>query len=257
MKIFDCFIFNHEIELLEIRLNIMDSVVDKFVITEGDKTFSGKPKTSHYLENKERFFKWEHKIIHNLITLPDANIPWDREIYSRNSALNLPIYEDEDLILMSDLDEIPNPKIIAEADKWVQSDGHFTFQQKCYTYYLNNFYSDKWFGTRAATYKYMKNKTIDDVREGTEDLSKLTGYLVSNGGWHFTYCGGTDMIKHKIDSFCDTQYNHPQILDNIDNNLNANQDIFFRGFRYQTMPIDNTFPDYILENQEKYKHLIK
>ena len=50
MKIFDCFIFNHEIELLEIRLNILNDYVDKFVITEGDMTFSGFPKESYFLK---------------------------------------------------------------------------------------------------------------------------------------------------------------------------------------------------------------
>ena len=63
MKIFDCFIFNHEIELLEMRMNILNDYVDKFVITEGDITFSGKPKESHFSNNRERFAKWEDKII--------------------------------------------------------------------------------------------------------------------------------------------------------------------------------------------------
>ena len=55
MRIFDCFIFNHEIELLEIRMNILGDYVDKFVITEGDTTFSGKPKESYFSNNRERY----------------------------------------------------------------------------------------------------------------------------------------------------------------------------------------------------------
>ena len=89
MRIFDCFIFNHEIELLEMRMNILNDYVDKFVITEGDITFSGKPKESHFSKNRERFSKWEDKIIHNQITLPDLPGPWDREIYSRNAMVNI------------------------------------------------------------------------------------------------------------------------------------------------------------------------
>ena len=64
--IYDCFIFNNEIELLDLRLNILSPFVDKFIITDGDTTFSGNPKESVYLKNKERFSKWEEKIIHNL-----------------------------------------------------------------------------------------------------------------------------------------------------------------------------------------------
>ena len=61
--IYDCFIFNNEIELLDLRLNILNPYVDKFIITEGDKTFSGIPKESVYLQNKDKFSKWEDKII--------------------------------------------------------------------------------------------------------------------------------------------------------------------------------------------------
>ena len=138
MKIYDCFIFNHEVEILEIRLNILDEFVDKFILTEGDKTFSGKPKKSFYLENKHRFKKWEDKIIHNFITIPECESPWDREIYSRNSMIKLDnIFEEDDLILTSDIDEIPNPEILSHKNEWISNDKHFTFQQRCYFYYLN------------------------------------------------------------------------------------------------------------------------
>ena len=115
MKIYDCFIFNHEIELLEIRLNILNDYVDKFIITEGDKTFSGLPKESNYLKNKKKFKKWEDKIIHNPIKIPELKIPWEREIFSRNAMIDLDVFEDNDLLIMSDSDEIPNPLIIKES----------------------------------------------------------------------------------------------------------------------------------------------
>ena len=57
-RVFDCFIFNNEIDLLEMRLNILDDVVDKFIIVEGNTTFSGNKKESNYLKNKDRFKKW-------------------------------------------------------------------------------------------------------------------------------------------------------------------------------------------------------
>ena len=247
MKVYDCFIFNHEIELLELRLNILDSVVDKFILTEGDTTFSGNPKESFYLKNKERFSKWEDKIIHNFISVPDLKIPWDREIYSRNSMIKLDnLFEDDDIILTSDIDEIPNPEVLIHKDEWINNDTHFTFQQNCYVYYLNNFYSENWFGTRACTYNFFKttNKTVDDIRECTENQSEVTGYIITNGGWHFTYCGGTQQIKQKIDSFCDLQYNTPEVTENISKNLENNQDIFFRHWmQYRKVDIDDSFPD--------------
>ena len=258
MRIFDCFIFNHEIELLEIRMNILGDYVDKFVITEGDTTFSGKPKESYFSHNRERFAKWEDKIILNQIQLPDLPGPWEREIYSRNAMANVEGLQDDDLILMSDGDEIPNPEILEHTSDWVERDTHFTFEQSCYAYWFNNLYSDTWFGSRAALYQHLKNTTVDDLREGTEDESKVSGPIITNGGWHFTYLGDESHIKQKINSFCDRHFDVPEVTENISKNLRAGKDVLNRHhITYQRVDLDDSFPQYILDNQEKYKELIK
>ena len=258
MRIFDCFIFNHEIELLEIRMNILGDYVDKFVITEGDITFSGKPKESYFSKNRMRFAQWEDKIIHNQIKLPDLPGPWEREIYSRNSMVDIVGVEDDDLILMSDGDEIPNPEVLNHASEWVSNDTHFTFEQSCYAYWFNNLYSDTWFGSRAALYQHLKNTTVDDLREGTEDESKVSGPIITNGGWHFTYLGDENHIRQKINSFCDRHFDVPEVTENISNNLKSGKDVLNRHhITYQRVDLDETFPQYILDNQEKYTHRIK
>ena len=265
MKVYDCFIFNHEIEMLEIRLNILDEYVDHFILTEGDTTFAGNPKESFYLKHKDKFSKWEHKIIHNFVKVPKSfTISWDREIWSRNASLNLDIFKDEDLILSSDIDEIPNPEVLENKDEWIKDDSHFTFQQMRYVYYINNAeyqhgkLMDHWLGTRAATYKYMKNTTIDDIREHTEDPEKITNYLITNGGWHFSYCGGEEFIREKIGSNSDVEYQVPQIYDNVKKHMEQNTDLFYRNwFSYRKIELDDSFPEYLLNNQEKYSHLIK
>lgn len=256
--IYDCFIFNNEVELLELRLNILDPYVDKFVLTEGDTTFSGLPKESVYLQNKERFAKWEDKIIHNFIEIPDLPTTWDREIYSRNSPVSLGVFEDDDLILSSDLDEIPNPEILEAVDEWVSDDTHFTFQQKRYVYFINNFETDVWFGTRACTGKYLKNTSIDQIRENTEREEQLTGSIITNGGWHFTFCGGEEMIKTKIESFSHTEHNTPQVIESITDRIKSNKDPLLRDwYYYQVVEIDDSYPQYIVENQDKLSKWIK
>lgn len=256
--IYDCFIFNNEVELLELRLNILDPYVDKFVLTEGDTTFSGLPKESVYLQNKERFAKWEDKIIHNFIEIPDLPTTWDREIYSRNSPVSLGVFEDDDLILSSDLDEIPNPEILEAVDEWVSDDTHFTFQQKRYVYFINNFETDVWFGTRACTGKYLKNTTIDQIRENTEREEQLTGSIITNGGWHFTFCGGEEMIKTKIESFSHTEHNTPKVIESITDRIKSNKDPLLRDwYYYQVVEIDDSYPQYIVENQDKLSKWIK
>ena len=258
MRIFDCFIFNHEVELLEVRLNILNDYVDKFIITEGDVTFSGLPKESHFLKNKDRFSQWEDKIILNPITIPECESPWHREIYSRNAVMDLDIFENNDLIVTSDGDEIPNPEVLEHASEWVSDDTHFTFEQSCYAYWVNNLYSDKWFGSRAATYKYMKDTTVDDIREGTEDESKITGSVITNGGWHFTYLGDEHHIRQKINSFCDRHFDVPEVTENISKNLDSGKDVLNRShISYRRVDLDDSFPQYIIDNQEKYAHLIK
>ena len=256
--IYDCFIFNNEVELLELRLNILDPYVDKFVLTEGDTTFSGSPKESVYLQNKERFAKWEDKIIHNFIEIPDLPTTWDREIYSRNSPVSLGVFGDNDLILSSDLDEIPNPEILEAVDEWVSDDTHFTFQQRRYVYFINNFETDVWFGTRACTGKYLKNTTIDQIRENTEREEQLTGSIITNGGWHFTFCGGEEMIKTKIESFSHTEHNTPKVIESITDRIKSNKDPLLRDwYYYQVVEIDDSYPQYIVENQDKLSKWIK
>ena len=258
MKIFDCFIFNNEVELLELRLNILNDVVDKFVIVEGNSTFSGKKKESSFLKNKDRFEKWNDKIIYEFADIPDCEVPWDREIFSRNYALTLPIFNEDDIIISSDLDEIPNPDAIAQVNDWITDDSHFTFQMNFYMYYLNNYMTDNWYGTRVATYKYLKDRTLDGIRESTEEQSKITGPIVDGGGWHFSYFGGEEMIKHKIASFSHTEHNNEQTLSSISDNVKNNVDLFGRNVSFEVISIeDSEYPQYIIDNQEKYSHLIK
>ena len=71
MKIFDSFLFYNELDVLELRLNILNDVVDYFVLSESPMTLSGNPTPLLYLENKEKFSKFNHKIIHNITEIPE------------------------------------------------------------------------------------------------------------------------------------------------------------------------------------------
>ena len=258
MRVFDCFIFNNEVDLLELRLNILDDVVDKFVIVEGNSTFSGNKKESIFLKNEERFEKWSDKIIYEFADIPDCERSWDREIFSRNYALTLPIFNDDDVIISSDLDEIPNPEAIQMVSEWITDDSHYTLQMNFYMYYLNNFMTDRWYGSRVATYKYLKDKTLDDIRESTEDQARISGSIIEGGGWHFSYCGGDEMIKQKIGSFSHTEHNNEQTLSNVSDNVKNNVDLFGRNISFEVVDIDDSeYPQYLIDNQEKYSYLIK
>ena len=119
--IYDCFTFFNELDLLEIRLNVLNDVVDKFVLVEATTTFSGTPKPLYFNENKKRFDKFASKIIHVIINdtpiQPKTIIGeyWSWEFFQRNAIVRgLVNCKETDTILISDLDEIPNPNQIKD-----------------------------------------------------------------------------------------------------------------------------------------------
>ena len=82
--IFDCFTFCNELDLLELRLETLSDVVDKFVLVEADRTFTGKSKPFFFAENKARFTNYLDRIIHVQVEdMPQTNNPWDREHFQR------------------------------------------------------------------------------------------------------------------------------------------------------------------------------
>ena len=117
MKIYDCFSYWDEDLLLDLRLNILNKYVDYFVIVEGNKTWQNNYKELRF--NIDKFSKFKEKIIYIPVTdLPDGDDPYLRENYQRN-CINRGIKEAgrEDLIIISDLDEIPNLDMLSYFDK--------------------------------------------------------------------------------------------------------------------------------------------
>ena len=260
MKIIDAFLLFNEIDLLEMRMKILKDHVDYFVITESDTTFSGNSKELFFRKHEHLFCDFYDKIIYNTVSIPShIEVSWDREILQRNSQWEAidKISSDGDLILTSDVDEIPSLKVLETAHKWFDVETLYHFQQNMYMYYLNNFKTSNWFGTRACSKLFLQKRTIDDIRESTEIIQNLTGTVIQNAGWHFSYLGGEEQIKYKLESFSHQEYNNNDIKNNIKNSLNENKDLFGRYVNHSLVDIDNTYPQYILNNLSKYKHLIK
>ena len=109
MKIYDCFSYLDEDLLLDLRLNILDKFVDYFVIVESNKTWQNNHKNHNF--DISKFKKFEEKIIYIKVTdMPDGDNPYLRENYQRNCiSRGIEKADNDDLIIISDLDEIPNP----------------------------------------------------------------------------------------------------------------------------------------------------
>ena len=266
--IYDCFTFFNELDLLDIRLNILNDYVDKFVIVESTKTFTGKDKPLYFAENKERFKEFESKIIHIVVNeFPETDNPWVIESIQRNSIeKGLVNCKDDDTILISDLDEIPIPEYI---NKYKDIEGIKLFEQRFSNYYINCLQADIkiWLlGTKMLSYydfkHFFDDKTptfneavVEEVNQGTtatliRDYKKC--YHIQNGGWHFRNVGSAEKIREKLKSFSHTEYadeSHCSIKV-LDKKIKKH-----KGFII--LPItDNYFPKYIQENTEKFAKYI-
>ena len=134
MKIYDCFSYWDEDLLLDLRLNILNNYVDYFVIVEGNKTWQNNPKELQFDINKFPNFK-KKRIYIPVEDMPDGDDPYLRENFQRNCILRgLSNSSDNDLIIISDLDEIPKPEKIKTFRRNMR---YAVFKQNHYYYKMN------------------------------------------------------------------------------------------------------------------------
>jgi hypothetical protein len=249
--IYDCFLFFNELDLLEIRLNVLNPHVDYFVLVESTTTFSGKHKPLHYKENIQRFKDFNHKIIHVPIVVNQSPLSnWEREFFQREHIkFGLNKCSETDIVMVSDLDEIPNLDGI-DLKKSIKEHGALTFDMKVFYYYINLRTPEKWSGTYVIPYQLAQVMNLSKIR--LENKFDKIGT-----GWHFSYMGGVDSIKYKIESYSHQEFNNDAIKDNLENAMSNDIDPFGRGNQFTRVEIDSSYPKYILDNLDKYKHLIK
>lgn len=275
--VYDSFQFFNELDILKLRMNVLNDVVDYFVISESTVTFSGDPKPLFYNENKEMFKEFEHKIIHNIVD----DTPMDCNAFMRDHhqkcavARGLKNCKPDDIIIFSDVDEIPNPDTLRELLPNVEDGKIYMMAQRLFYCYLDmeevsgNLLSvtgefddaekKQWLGTKVCRYSVLDNYTTEELRNKEQ---KAIGVRVPNGGWHFSYMGGgkkqstADRVKYKIKSAAHQEYNNRHILWNVRKNIKNMQDIFGRDSKLQLVEIDETYPKYLRDHLGEYKYLL-
>lgn len=276
--VYDCFQFFNELDILKIRLNVLDPVVDRFVISEATETFSGRKKPLYYEENKELFAQFADKIIHVVVEdTPEGDTHY-RDTFQKNAVTRgLKDCTDEDVIIFSDLDEIPNPDKIREILRNFRTDKIYHFAQRLFYCYLNmeevsgNLLSyagefegverKKWIGTKMLSYKLLREQNLM-LGELRFPERKEIGIRVDNGGWHFGYMGGhgekdiRKRVQEKVVSAAHQEYNSKHVLSNVTDQIKDGKDIFGRNARFVRCEIDESFPQYIREHQEELDFLI-
>jgi len=211
--IVDGFTFYNEMEMLLYRLTVLNDVVDYFVICEATRTHTGKPKQLYYNENKEKYKEFQHKIIHVIVDdlIADADIEkneqWANENAQRNAIdrgiSQLSLLKD-DLIIISDLDEIPDPTVLAELKLKAKQEFKVTsLRQKFYYYNLNSQNSETWLHPKIATYEgYI---TCESSPQNMRMHKSF--YIIDKGGWHLSYFGDAKFVKNKLENFAHQEFN--------------------------------------------------
>ena len=260
MKIFDCFLYNNENLVLDIRFNTLSKYVDKFIIVESKFDHQGNKKELNF--KIENFQSFKDKIIYLIVErFPDNISNWQRENYQRNFILNgLKKAEDEDLIIISDIDEIPDLSKIYLIKQYKFS----VFEQKMFYYKINlqNQTSPFWYGSRICKKKYLKSpqwlRNQKVKKYSFWKFYRINWNFVQNGGWHFSFLMTPENIQKKIQSFAHSEFNTNNFtnLDKISTSIKKGIDIFDREIDYQKIDFDKTFPNYILDNKNKFRNWI-
>src|SRR3954470_19749172 len=114
VAVWDTVLLNDELDLLELRLRVLGDIVDRFVVVEADRTFTGLPKPLHLADNRHRFTPWRDKLVPVVATLDaQAPSPWDREHQQeRRQRDALSGLDADDLLVVGDIDEVPHPHVL-------------------------------------------------------------------------------------------------------------------------------------------------
>jgi len=227
MKIYDCFQFFDEEMLLDLRLNIMDKYIDKFVITEATYMHNGKPKKLNFDINK--YSKFKDKIIYIVVDTPPPDLfeikesdknkedtrgqklvlnGYKRDNYQRQMAQKiLKKIEPNDWILINDIDEIPNMENINFKEI---KNKFIIFKQKIFYYKFNLLYPNvPWYGSKACKKRdFITPQWLRDMKYKKYPLWRIdiilskkkynNIYHVDNGGWHFTNIKSAKDIEKKL-----------------------------------------------------------
>ena len=228
MKIFDCFMFYDEDLLLDLRLNILDQHVDFFVIVESKYFHNGKERQLKF--DIKKYKKFENKIIYIVhenepIKIHKLNKEDDEGTKSYKLIINAHLREndqrnhiskglnnatDDDLILISDVDEIPN----FESIKFEKIKNQIImFEQSIFYYKLNRYLPNFiWYGTKGCKKKNLKSPQwlrnikskkflfwrLDTLFSNKKYINK---YFVNDGGWHFSNLKNAEGLELKLKSY--------------------------------------------------------
>ena len=250
--IYNPFMFYDEFDLLDIRLEEMSGLVDKFVLIESDRTYTGKPKPLHFCDNSDRYAKYADRLVHIISkqTAYHTTEPWANEWSQRESiddylkAVCLP----GDTIILTDADEIVSADVIPII-RLLDLPGRLVMRN--YYYWLNCRQKGDWLWSSFCRYK--DYKSARQLRQGRDERPVLT-----NAGWHFSYLMSPERIAEKLGAFSHSECDRPEFanIGHIEKCRREGIDLFGRpGYEYSFTDLSE-LPKCIRDNPGKYSRHI-
>lgn len=248
--IYDAFLFNGENECLDIRMAELSELDVHHIAVQSNKTFTNieKPYSVHRMGDK--------RITHVLVgDMPDGGDNWERERHQRNAIMRgliAVVAKDDDLIIISDADEIPK----AEAIKKYRPNMKVTaLVMDKFGYWLNCIEGfQDWKIAKILTYEKLKESTPDLIRNSGQEN------WIYDAGWHYSWLGDVNNIQNKFNSFSHQECNTPELnnIETIKYKMATGQSLWSNdpNDKWEFIPIDERAPAEVHNNLEKYKHLI-
>ncbi|WP_431857345.1 tetratricopeptide repeat protein [Azospirillum sp.] len=258
-RVWDGFMFSNELDILELRLNVLDGAVDRFVIVESPWTHQGQPKELVFWNNRDRFAAFADRIVHVVASERRIGVPWEQESYQRTSIGDgLAAADDCDLLIIADVDEIPRPELVRRiaGDDFLA--GRLNgLSVSSYNYFIN-FESYQPFVRPVILPIGMARKL--GINLGRHLLLRSAHHIVPvipEAGWHFSWIGGVDAVWRKLQNFC-----HLELLDRMPTREevrekleNGDLQITAQQLEGHFVPVDSSFPKEIQANRQKYEAL--
>jgi glycosyl transferase family 17 len=240
MRVWDVFMFHSELDILEARLTEVEELDIIHVLVEATVSHKGGPKPLYYADNKSRFDKWNHKIIHVIADdLPGGPNPWEREHAQRDRARKgLKDAEPDDVIIHSDCDELYTENAVRLARNLDAEGYHLRMREFIYAidWEVNS-------TIRVAVMTRLRNfsgQSFISVRNRDfPDTPPEAGPM----GWHLSSFGGNEGILAKLERHCHTELEGP-VMDYMGRMYEKGEFPFGMG-RAEPVEINETWPKYV------------
>jgi beta-1,4-mannosyl-glycoprotein beta-1,4-N-acetylglucosaminyltransferase len=251
MSVLDCFMYSNEFDAIKIRLNELNDLVDKFIIIEGIQTFRGKEKPIFLDYIWDDLAPWHDKI-HRVIVehYPQTEDPWELEHFQRDQitrGLEEIGAAKDDIVIVSDADEIPNPKVVSKLNLW---SGPIHLEMNTYYFYLDLKVPDQWNqGGRPFV-------AIREQMGSPQEMRDTPKRFVLDGAWHFSYLAAPMNVRWKIKAFAHSEYDTPENtdLEKLNRRRLTRKDPLGR-FYLDKVEVDETYPVWVQENRDQLKYL--